>query len=59
MLGGGQYMLVGNVIEQYFLSSGDWNFGSAISMIMAVIIILSMYITKKVDVTEKGEAKRA
>ena len=58
MLGGGQYMLVGNVIEQYFLSSGDWNFGSAISMIMAVIIILSMYITKKVDVTEKGEGGR-
>ncbi|MBO4685921.1 MAG: ABC transporter permease [Lachnospiraceae bacterium] len=57
MLGGGQYMLVGNVIEQYFLSSGDWNFGSAISMIMAVIIILSMYLTKKVDVTEKGEAR--
>ncbi len=50
-------MLVGNVIEQYFLSSGDWNFGSAISMIMAVIIILSMYLTKKVDVTEKGEAR--
>ena len=57
MLGGGQYMLVGNVIEQYFLSSGDWNFGSAISMIMAVIIMLSMYLTKKVDVTEKGEAR--
>ena len=57
MLGGGQYILVGNVIEQYFLSSGDWNFGSAISMIMAVIIILSMYLTKKVDVTEKGEAR--
>ncbi|MBO7089817.1 MAG: ABC transporter permease [Lentisphaeria bacterium] len=57
MLGGGQYMLVGNVIEQYFLSSGDWNFGSAISMIMAVIIIFSMYLTKKVDVTEKGEGR--
>ncbi|MBO4697555.1 MAG: ABC transporter permease [Lachnospiraceae bacterium] len=56
MLGGGQYMLVGNVIENYFLHSGDWNFGSAISMIMAIIIIVSMYITKKVDVTEKKEA---
>ena len=56
MLGGGQYMLVGNVIEQYFLGAGDWNFGSAISLIMALIIILSMYITRKVDTTEKGEA---
>ena len=59
MLGGGQYMLVGNVIENYFLHSGDWNFGSAISMIMAIIIILSMYITKKVDVTERREAAKS
>ena len=59
MLGGGQYMLVGNVIEQYFLHSGDWNFGSAISMIMAIIIIFSMYITKKVDVTERREAAKS
>ncbi|MBQ6661815.1 MAG: ABC transporter permease [Lachnospiraceae bacterium] len=56
MLGGGQYMLVGNMIEQYFQSAGDWNFGSAISLIMAIIIIFSMYLTKKVDVTERGEA---
>ena len=59
MLGGGQYMLVGNVIEQYFLSSGDWNFGSAISLIMAIIIMISMYITKKVDKGEKREAVNA
>lgn len=50
LLGGGQYVLIGNVIETEFLTSGDWNFGSAISLIMAVIIIISMYITKKVDV---------
>ncbi len=54
MLGGGQYMLVGNMIEQYFLASGDWNFGSAISLLMAIIIIVSMYFTRKVDTTEKG-----
>ena len=40
---------IGNVIETQFLTSGNWNFGSAISMIMAVIIMISMYITKKVD----------
>ncbi|HIW47764.1 MAG TPA: ABC transporter permease [Firmicutes bacterium] len=49
LLGGGQYVLIGNVIETQFLTSGNWNFGSAISMIMAVIIMISMYITKKVD----------
>lgn len=52
LLGGGQYVLVGNVIESQFLTSGDWNFGSAISLIMAIIIMISMYITKKVDTTE-------
>ncbi len=49
LLGGGQYVLIGNVIESQFLTSGNWNFGSAISMIMAVIIMISMYITKKID----------
>ncbi|MCQ2421513.1 MAG: ABC transporter permease [Lachnospiraceae bacterium] len=56
MLGGGQYMLVGNLIEKQFLTTGDWSFGSAISLIMTIIIMISMYITKKVDTTEKAEA---
>lgn len=59
LLGGGQYVLVGNVIESQFLTSGDWNFGSAISLIMAIIIMISMYITKKVDKTEIGERASA
>ena len=49
LLGGGDYVLIGNLIEIYFLTAGDWNFGSAISLIMAVIIILSMWATKKLD----------
>lgn len=50
LLGGGQFVLVGNIIETQFLTSGDWNFGSAISLIMAVIIMISMWLTRKVDV---------
>ena len=49
LLGGGRYVLIGNLIEDYFISTGDWNFGSAISMIMAVIILISMYVMKKLD----------
>ncbi|MBQ9252716.1 MAG: ABC transporter permease [Clostridia bacterium] len=49
LLGGGNYVLIGNLIETYFLVAGDWNFGSAISLIMALIIIASMYLTKKLD----------
>ncbi len=49
LLGGGQYVLIGNLIEDYFISTGDWNFGSAISLIMAIIILISMYITRRLD----------
>ncbi len=56
LLGGGQYVLIGNVIETQFLTAGDWGFGSAISLIMTVIIMISLYITKKVD-TDPAEAK--
>jgi len=49
LLGGGNYVLIGNLIETYFLVAGDWNFGSAVSLIMALIIIASMYVTKKLD----------
>ena len=57
LLGGGQYVLVGNVIESQFLTSGDWNFGSAISLIMAVIIMVSMYLTRKADVSVASAGK--
>ena len=55
LLGGENYVLIGNLIETYFLVAGDWNFGSAISLVMALIIIVSMYLTKKLDTsTEEG-----
>lgn len=48
-LGGGQYMLIGNLIENQFITVGQWNFGSAISLIMAMIIMGSMVLTRKMD----------
>ncbi len=59
LLGGGQYMLIGNLIEKQFITVGDWNFGSAVSLIMALIIMLSMYLTKKVDKNPEEERKGA
>ena len=56
LLGGGQYVLIGNLIEDYFIKTGDWNFGSAISLIMAIIILISMYVTKKLDKEPAEEA---
>jgi spermidine/putrescine transport system permease protein len=49
LLGGGDYYLIGNLIETCFITWGNWNFGSAISLIMALIIIASMWFTKKID----------
>lgn len=49
LLGGGSYVLIGNLIENYFVTTGDWNFGSAISLIMTVVILISMYFTRKFD----------
>lgn len=49
LLGGGSYVLIGNLIESYFVSTGDWNFGSAISLVMCVVILITMFFTKKMD----------
>lgn len=53
LLGGGQYMLVGNLIEQQFTTVGDWNFGSAISIFMMILILISMAIMNKF--TDEGD----
>ena len=47
LLGGGQFYLIGNLIEQEFMSVGDWHFGSAISIFMMIIIPISMAIMNK------------
>jgi len=49
LLGGGQYFLIGNLIEQQFLKVGDWRFGSAISVILLALILISMGVFKMVD----------
>jgi spermidine/putrescine transport system permease protein len=49
LLGGGQFMLIGNLIESQFTTVGDWYFGSAISILMMVIIIISMAVLNKFD----------
>ena len=58
LLGGGQFFLIGNVIENQFITVGEWNFGSAISMIMAVIMMLCMYLIRRVDEYNNGGRKK-
>jgi len=54
LLGGGQYTLIGNLIEQQFLVTGDWNFGSALSIIMMILILLSMSVMSRYEKENEG-----
>jgi spermidine/putrescine transport system permease protein len=42
-------ILIGNIIESQFIKSGDWNYGSAISIILALVIILITKLSNKLD----------
>ncbi len=55
LLGGGQYVLMGNLIENQFISVGDWNFGSAISILLAAIILVAIRWMKKIDTGENTD----
>ena len=54
LLGGGQYFLIGNMIENQFITVGEWNFGSAISMIMAIIMMLLMMAVRTIEIHNQG-----
>lgn len=54
LLGGGQYFLIGNLIENQFITVGEWNFGSAISVIMAAIMMLMMMAVRKIEIHNQG-----
>lgn len=54
LLGGGQYFLIGNLIENQFITVGEWNFGSAISMIMAAVMMLLMMLVHKAEIHNRG-----
>ena len=40
LLGGGQYTLIGSLIEQQFIVINDWNFGSAAAIILMAFVLL-------------------
>ena len=55
LLGGGHFMLIGNLIESQFLIADDWNFGSSLSIIMMVMILLCMSIVNIFDKKNSSE----
>lgn len=54
LLGGGQYFLIGNLIENQFITAGEWNFGSAISMIIAIVMMLMMMLVRNIEKKNQG-----
>jgi spermidine/putrescine transport system permease protein len=55
LLGGNKSTLIGNLIEQQFRYTGDWHFGSSMSIILMVFIFLAMALTSKFDKEKEGE----
>ena len=54
VLGGGTTQMFGDLIETTFLTAGDWNLGSALSLITMVLILISLSILRKADPNGEG-----
>lgn len=55
LLGGAHFTLIGNLIEQQFLTTRDWGFGSALSVVLMLMIILTMGIALRYEKENEGE----
>ncbi len=54
LLGGNKSNLIGNLIEQQFRWTGDWHFGSSMSIVLMVFILITMALTSKFDKDKEG-----
>ena len=54
LLGNGNFMLLGDMIEKQFMESHDWSFGSALSLFMMILIMLSIGLLNRIE-PNKGE----
>lgn len=49
LLGNNKFMLLGDMIEKQFMESYDWSFGSALSLFMTVLIVISIGFLNRID----------
>lgn len=54
LLGGSKIMLLGDLIENQFMLVQDWHFGSTLSLIMLVMILISMALLHRKENMEEG-----
>lgn len=55
LLGGNKMNLIGNVVEQQFTVTGDWNYGSSMAVVLMVFLVLSLLFSRD---EEKASAKK-
>ena len=49
LLGGSQTMMFGDLLENQFMLLKDWNTGSALAVVMMVLMLISMALVRKSD----------
>ncbi|MGB1253471.1 MAG: ABC transporter permease, partial [Candidatus Promineifilaceae bacterium] len=49
LMGGGKVSMLGNLLQQQFMTSRDWPFGSAIGFLMMAIMLASILVYFRVD----------
>jgi spermidine/putrescine transport system permease protein len=59
LLGGGKAVMVGNLIQQQFLSARDWPFGATLAMALIGIMLILLAVQAVVLRREQGTAERS
>ena len=54
LLGGGKSLMIGNLIELQFGQARNWPFGSAIALVLMVLVMLSLMTYLRYGATRKG-----
>jgi spermidine/putrescine ABC transporter, permease protein PotB len=56
VMGGAKAALVGNVIQNQFLSARDWPFGSALSIVLALLSLILIFLYYRAIQAQKGDS---
>lgn len=54
LLGGNKILLIGNIIEMEFTTSGNWNLGSGLSVVLMIFIVINMILSAVFDKDGEG-----
>ena len=49
LMGGGKVTMLGNLLQQQFMTARDWPFGSAIGFIMMIVMLLAILLYFRVE----------